>query len=343
MRRTSFTSTEGFGPLPTLLEAGCGTRSLERVFQSEGVPLNLAFAEETWIPLRSLMGLMERSAEETSDELFGLHLGQAMRPEDFGLWARYALCASDLRTMIERAIRALPFHESVSKFALDIYEGLAHWSYIFYETESVGRRHNIDHALWPMLTALRYYLGPDWTPLRIEFNYERPLYWRQIEERFGAPVVFDRPRNALIFDSHLLTSPAIHRTPLVEHVTFTDLESNISRRPPRTIDEAARELIRARLAETHTDIEGVARLLGMGPRSLQRKLSGEGFTYRDLLEQVRMERALNLISESPGSITDIAFNLGYRDSTSFTRAFRRWNGYPPSQVRRATPSELYRA
>jgi len=100
MRRTSFTSTEGFGPLPTLLEAGCGTRSLERVFQSEGVPLNLAFAEETWIPLRSLMGLMERSAEETSDELFGLHLGQAMRPEDFGLWARYALCASDLRTMI---------------------------------------------------------------------------------------------------------------------------------------------------------------------------------------------------------------------------------------------------
>lgn len=53
-----------------------------------------------------------------------------------------------------------------------------------------------------------------------------------------------------------------------------------------------------------------------------------------------MERAFELISESPESITDIAFDLGYRDSTSFTRAFRRWNGYPPSQVRRADPSKV---
>lgn len=273
VNRTSFTSGEGFGPLPALLEAAGGSRSLERVFQSEGVPLHLAFARDAWIPLRSLMGSMERSAQETGNEFFKLYLGESMRPEDFGLWARYGLSASDLRTMIERGIRTLPFHESVSEFGLDISGGLARWSYKIFEPISFGRRHNVDHALWPMLTAVRYYLGPDWTPVRVEIDYDRPLHWRRLEERFGASVVFGRPSNAIVFESHLLKSPAIHRSPLARQVTFADLERVASRRPPQTIPEAARALIRARLAETDTDIDGVARLLGISSRSLQRQLS----------------------------------------------------------------------
>lgn len=340
MSQATFTSIEGFGPLPTLLEADGGSRSLERVFSSEGVPLSLAFARDAWIPLRSLMGLMEQSARETGNELFGLHLGESMRPEDFGLWARYALCASDLRTMIERAIRTLSFYESVSEFGLDISGGLARWSYKIYEPSSFGRRHNVDHDLWPMLTALRYYLGADWTPVRAEFDYDPPLHWRRLEERFCAPVIFGRPSNAIVFESHLLKSPAIKRNPLANRVTFADLGRAVSCRSPRTILEATRELIRVRLTEPLTDIDGVALLLGVSSRSLQRQLSEEGFTYRELLEQVRMQRALDLISESPESITEIAINLGYGDSTSFTRAFRRWNGYPPSQVRRVDPSKV---
>lgn len=343
MSQTTFTNMEGFGPLPALMEAAGGSRSLERIFNSERVPISLAFARDAWIPLRSLMGLMERSARETGNELFGLQLGESMRPEDFGGWARYALSASDLRTAIERAIRTLSFYESVSEYGLDISGGLARWSYKIYEPMSFGRMHNIDHIMWPTLTAFRYYLGTDWTPVRVEFDYDRPLHWRRLEERFGAPLAFGRPSNAIVFESHLLKSPAIQRPPLANRVTFADLGGAVSRRSPRTILEAVRELIRVRLTEPLTDIEGVAFLLGLGPRSLQRQLSEEGLTYRDLLEQVRMERALHLISESEESITEIAFNLGYRDSSSFTRAFRRWNGSPPSQVRRANLSEVFAA
>lgn len=84
MSQTTFTSMEGFGPLPALLEAAGGSRSLERVFNSEGIPLSFAFARDAWIPLRSLMGLMERSARETGNELFGFQLGESMRPVVIG-------------------------------------------------------------------------------------------------------------------------------------------------------------------------------------------------------------------------------------------------------------------
>jgi AraC-like DNA-binding protein len=333
-RATSFTNVEGFRPLPTILEAA-GGRSLERVYRAEGVPLNLAFSQNAWIPLRSLMGLMERCAQETADELFGIHLGELMRPEDFGVWARYALSASNLRGMIERSIRALRYFESVSEFGLDISAGLARWSYTIYEPLAFGRRHVADRALQPMLTALRYYLGNNWTPILVECDYERPLHWRKLEEIFGAPIMFNSSANALIFPSRLLGQPSLREPLLADRITFADLRRMCLRRPPQTSVEAAREVIRARIAEPLYDIEGTALLLGLSRRTLQRQLSDEGFTYRDLLEQVRMERSLELLTNSPASITEIALAVGYGDVTSFSRAFRRWMGEPPSAVKRA--------
>jgi AraC-like DNA-binding protein len=65
----------------------------------------------------------------------------------------------------------------------------------------------------------------------------------------------------------------------------------------------------------------------------KRQLAHENRTYRDLVEQTRMERALDLIRETSQSITSIAFSLGYGDIASFTRAFLRWTGFSPSHYR----------
>ena len=132
-----------------------------------------------------------------------------MRPEDFGVWARYALSASDLRGMIERAVRTLDYFESVSEFRLDISAELARWSYTMHEPGAFGHRHVADRALQPMLTAMRYYLGPGWTPTLVEFDYERPLHWRKLEELFRAPIMFNCSTNALVFPSRLLDQPSV--------------------------------------------------------------------------------------------------------------------------------------
>ncbi len=337
MYQTSFTRIEGFGPLLRMLEAA-GSHSLERVFRAEDIPLDLAFAQNEWIPSHSLMGLLERSARETGDELIGLRLGALMRPEDFGLWARYAVSAPDLRGMIERANRTFSYFESVNEFALDVTADLARWSYKVNGRTNIGRRHNSDRSLWPRLTGLRYYLGADWTPSRIECDYERPLHWRKLEEQFGAPIVFSSPANSIVFHKHLLDRPSIRKSVFAARITFSDLRRLAVGKAPRTSLEAAREVLRMRISEARLDIEGTAALLGTSRRTLQRKLSEGGLTFRDLLEQVRMERALALLVDSSASITEIAFEVGYDDATSFSRAFRRWNGCPPKSVRRTLRS-----
>ena len=250
---------------------------------------------------------------------------------------QYALSASDLCTFIRRTIRALRYHESGTALGLEISGKLARWVYQVQEPISLGRRHYSGLALWPMLVAVRRYLGANWNPVRVECD-DDCLSWRnKFEERFGAPVVMGSAANAIVFESHLLKSAAILRTPLSDRVTFADLRRLASQRPPRTIPEAVRELVRIRMREPLTDMEGAAFLLGVSARTLQRQLGEAGVTYRDLVEQVRMERALHLIFESSDSVTDIALDLGYSDITSFTRAFRRWCGVAPSNFRRASP------
>ena len=141
-----------------------------------------------------------------------------------------ALAASDLQAMIQRAVRGLRYHQSGSSFGLDISGGSARWYYRLHEPIDFGRRHQVDHYLWSMLTALRLYLGTTWSPVRVEFDCDRPAHWRKLETRFGAPVVFGSPARAIVFESHLLKSPAVLKTPLSDRITFADLRRVASAR-----------------------------------------------------------------------------------------------------------------
>lgn len=335
MTVTSFTTASGMGPLPRLVEDAKGPRAVERVFRAEGLPLWLAHDQSSKIPLRSMMGLMERAAREMGDELFGLHLGLAMRPEDYGPFVRYMVSAPDLLTMIRRSIRALRYHISGCEFRLDVSDQQARWGIRTSDTTSFGRRHLVEHVIHPMLNALRRYLGPNWCPLRVEVEHDRPACWGHVEESIGRRVVFGSDTNAIVFPATLLRRRALHQIPAKDVLTWRELRHMVRRRPPRTIIEAAREIVQVRLLDATADIDGTAQLLGVARRTLQRQLALENLKYRDMVRQLRMERAVDLLRESAEPVTAIAFSLGYNDVASFTRAFRQWSGMAPSHYRRA--------
>jgi len=333
---TSFTTASGMGPLPRLVEDAKGPRAVERVFRAEGLPLWLAHDQTLKMPLRSMMGLMERAAREMGDELFGLHLGLAMTPEDYGPFVRYMASAPDLLTLIRRSIRSLRYHISGCEFRLDVSDQQARWGIRTSDTTSFGRRHLVEHVIHPMLNVMRRYLGPSWCPLRVEVEHDRPECWRRVEEKIGVPVAFGSDTNAIVFPATLLRRRALHQIPAKDVLTWRELRHMVRRRPPRTIIEAAREIVQVRLLDATADIDGTAQLLGVARRTLQRQLALENLKYRDMVRQLRMERALDLLRESAEPVTAIAFSLGYNDVASFTRAFRQWSGMTPSHYRRAT-------
>jgi AraC-like DNA-binding protein len=73
----------------------------------------------------------------------------------------------------------------------------------------------------------------------------------------------------------------------------------------------------------------------MSPRTLKRKLAACGTTYSDLLDELRQNRAVQLLGSDQLSIEAIADRLGYSDAANFGRAFRRWTGTTPGAYRSA--------
>ena len=81
-------------------------------------------------------------------------------------------------------------------------------------------------------------------------------------------------------------------------------------------------------------IEGVAGLVGISAQHVCRVLRRErGLTFADLLRDVRLREAQRLLRESSYSMKEIAFRVGFRHPSQFTRAFNGSYGVSPSEYR----------
>lgn len=84
-----------------------------------------------------------------------------------------------------------------------------------------------------------------------------------------------------------------------------------------------------------TDV--IADGVGLTPRGVQKAFLREvGRTPSDFIAERRLARAADLLRRSDGrSVTDIAFAVGFADSSQFSRRFRRRYETSPSEWRRA--------
>lgn len=80
-------------------------------------------------------------------------------------------------------------------------------------------------------------------------------------------------------------------------------------------------------------MDEAARAMHCSTRTLARKLVGEGWQYQQLIDQVREIHARRGLSDPSQSITRIAHQLGYADSSGFHRAFKKWTGLSPTVFR----------
>ena len=99
-----------------------------------------------------------------------------------------------------------------------------------------------------------------------------------------------------------------------------------------SIDAICR-LIETLLPGGYPVIDEVAQLLRVSPRTLQRLLNEQGCSYSGLVECSRSRLACESLRQTQDQVTDIAALLGYRDTSSFSRAFRRWTGTAPRDFR----------
>ena len=85
-------------------------------------------------------------------------------------------------------------------------------------------------------------------------------------------------------------------------------------------------------------VDDVARSLGMSDRTLARKLSDEGLSFTEVLQQLRHDLAVQYLDDPKLHISKIAWLLGFNEVSAFTHTFKRWTGKTPSQMRTTAAS-----
>lgn len=83
-------------------------------------------------------------------------------------------------------------------------------------------------------------------------------------------------------------------------------------------------------------LKGVAAQLGVSARTVDRRLAAEGVRFGALCDEVRFERARELLRRGELGVAQVAERLGYRDAANFSRAFRRHAGISPSAFQAAS-------
>ena len=178
--------------------------------------------------------------------------------------------------------------------------------------------------------------------LAAEFAFAAPPHAEAYGVLFpGGSVRFNAPQTAIHFDARYLSLPlrrdeAALRQMLQHALPLTVLQY----RRDRLLVARVRQLLGAPVqghpaqALAAHSAESLAHLLHVSPRTLHRQLKEEGATLQGLKDEVRQNRAMELLHRSDRPIKQVAEAAGFVNEKSFIRAFKGWTGHSPAEYRR---------
>ena len=193
----------------------------------------------------------------------------------------------------------------------------------------------VDYVFAALVSRIRMRIRPGLRLLRVELRQPTPPHVSPYHLVFCAPMHFGAPADRLWFTDEEWAAPtesadaALVRL-LEEHARI--LSQRISRDTGGFVG-AVRKVVGATFAKG-TSAAVVARELNVSVRTLQRRLSESGTTFREVSESVRGQLAEGYLSDPKVSIAEVACLLGFSEHSAFIRAFRRWTGESPSRWRR---------
>lgn len=161
----------------------------------------------------------------------------------------------------------------------------------------------------------------------VRFHQRAPKYARDLDAMLACRVEWDARVTEVEVDRARLDA----RPPLASPETSAVLRSHIERALSAGRASALTSMVEA-LAIGATAAELAARAR-VSDRTVRRRFASESTTLRSARDAARAERALTLLGEPGKSVTEVALALGFADSSTFARAFRRWHGASPSSVR----------
>lgn len=152
----------------------------------------------------------------------------------------------------------------------------------------------------------------------------------------GCPLHDQETQIRVVFLRAELKQPNVAADPALFRVLMAHGERRLREQmEAQTTSARVQQLFERMADQADLNAERVGRELGLGIRTLHRRLRAEGTSLRKLLAEFQMQRCLRELELASASAKQIAFSLGFSDPASFHRAFKRWTGRTVNEYRAA--------
>ena len=286
------------------------------------------------LPTRTVANVLSRSAEVTGYPHFGLLFAKRRDFKTyFGLLGQILFASETMGDAFKNVFERMGLHAQGVNFQLNSDGNVSN---VIWQMDGFLERGSVQLtqlAMGDFWRVARLLSAGRWRPTMVSFRFAEPEDTLPYKRFFEVPVLFGADENTVVFHSEDLKIPLPRHDDYLLNILKRYAETQQSSRRRTLVDEV-KDLVRKNIQNHKTDIEQVARFFPFEQRTLQRKLNELNTSYRQLLQEVRIETAQDRLLNSNVSIARVSDALEYSDQGSFSKAFKKQTGLTPSVWRR---------
>ncbi|WP_431824479.1 AraC family transcriptional regulator [Burkholderia sp. F1] len=283
------------------------------------------------IPVETFGALVADAVTQTGESGFGLLAGRRLMPSAHGvvgMATSASACIREAMEIVERyvALRTgvVSIYTRATPNTLEVcFEpalGLGKAGPVVVETAVVAVKNIADEKTLHNSACTM-----------VSFAFPEPGHAQLARDILGCEVRYGQSWTGLSFPLPAAEQVASRRDALVLAEAMRICSNELKNLRVGTCVSAKVERLMLERKHSFPPLELCARLLGMTPRTLHRRLTDEGTSYSEVLDSVRRRIARECLEVEKLSVKEVAYLLGYNDVANFRRAFKRWEGVPPSR------------
>ena len=273
---------------------------------------------------------------------FSIRVGQLMVLDDYDVLGLASKTCLSPRDMFKRCERFFILMTDTQLYKVQN-EGETGSITIYREAPRRGIEISNESSIVATLTVIHKITGVDIRPVKVSFVHNAPEKVARYEDYFSCEVQFGQKYNRLVFRSEDLDTKSLKADRSINQFMMERLREKaegIEVNANKLLNDT-QNLIKDALPSGIPFAAEIGKHLGMSTRTLSRRLSEKGTTYRQLVQVTQQEISTVLLRNTTETVSEIAFQTGFSEQSAFNRAFKRWTGQSPLEYRKRSESTSF--
>lgn len=302
------------------------------VLRRAGLPEDLFARENAKLSIDEYVRLWNGLEAEAGDPSLPLRLGQAVSTEAFHPLIFAALCSPNLTTALRRVSQykrlVAPMHVVLEEYPDRLFVSV-HWDDPVVEPPPSMAATDLVFTTQIARIGTREHIKP----LKIESPH--PMEPAEAYESFFGVAPVRGVRHGATFSAEDAQRPFLTASESMWKTFAPELQRRLTTLEAESpLAERVRSQLLESLPSGEASVDVIARRLGLSARTLQRRLTREGASFKGIVRDTREELARHYVTNTQLAYAEISFLIGFEEPSSFFRAFREWTGETPESVRR---------